>query len=75
LDIEKGFPLAVNAMVTLMENFKRMGTHTEKDFKIIINLPSEYKENKELLETQLTPLKNNEINYLVLATEDTGNLR
>ena len=72
MEVEKGLPLAVNALIFLVDNFRRLGTHTEEDFKMILNLPKEFGSDNDLLDLNLKKLERNNINYMLVFNEDKG---
>jgi len=69
----EGIDLSVKSILELTRNFKRLNTHTEDDFKLIINIPAEYKNQTELFEKAFKLLEKNNIKYLLLATDNRGN--
>ena len=71
-DIKKTIKLSVDSIIQLAKNFEKLGTHSLKDFKLVINIPEEFKDCTHLFQSSLSRLEKRGLNYLLLASDDPG---
>jgi hypothetical protein len=71
-EIQKTLDIATEGIAGLVSKFEKLNTHTKDDFIMVINIPAEFKTERNQIESSLKTLEKNGIRYLLIESDDLG---